>query len=187
MRYHRAGTVLLVPSSYKVLYGHSLILSGQIGSRRSGERVEVLAHPFRSTGAVEAATVLTGTDGRWSFRVAPSIETSYSVHWGAYASRQVTVGVEPRVSVEVLRDGRIATRVVSPRPFGGRVVQLQELRPVKGWSTIGRMLLDRRASAIFPALPIHGAASLRIAISVNQAGAGLLGATSRAFDYRSGV
>lgn len=65
-------------------------------------------------------------------------------------------------------------------------MQLQQLQLGLGWRTITQMPLNRNSSAIFPAVATVGANStLRIAMSVNEAGAGFLGTTSHAFLYHS--
>lgn len=179
-----SGSVSLVPSGFRVLYGHALTLSGRVSSGRSGEHVSILARPYGSSVTL-AATVVTGADGRWSFSSAPSLETTYLARVGARQSRPVVVGVEPRLTVEVLRDGAIATEAVTARPLRGRLVELQELDAASGrWTTIARTPLDRVAGAVFKPRAPSGVVTLRIALSVNQAGAGLLGATSHAFVYR---
>jgi hypothetical protein len=163
-----------------VLYGHAVTLSGRISSGERGQQIVILARQYGQAAPTEGATVTTGAGGRWSFRVAPSTQTSYSVRWGGAKTRAITVGVEPRVTVVLLGNGLIAAHVAADRPLTGRVVELQKFMSAKRWSTILRMPLDRRATAIFPPIS-NAAATLRIAMSVNQAGAGLLGARSHAF------
>jgi hypothetical protein len=64
-------------------------------------------------------------------------------------------------------------------------VQLQRLSSFGQWVTIKRVSLDLNSRARFeaPTLPI-GTSRLRIALSVNQAGAGYLAAFSREITYR---
>ena len=64
-------------------------------------------------------------------------------------------------------------------------VQLQRLSSFGQWVTIKRVSLDLNSRARFqaPMLPI-GQNRLRIALSVNQAGAGYLAAFSREITYR---
>lgn len=171
----------LTPSSFKVLYGHAVTLTGTVSGGRSGEHVSILAKPYGTGAAIQGATVLTLTGGHWSFRVEPSIETIYQARLGTRESRPVVIGVAPRVSVELLSNGHITARVLSKRALAGRQVELQELNANHAWTTIARANLDRRASAVFGRPAGGGALTLRVAMSVNQAGAGLLGTTSHAF------
>lgn len=178
-------SVSLSPSTFKVLYGHTVTLTGTVSGGRSGEHVSILARPYGTGAAIEGATVLTGAGGRWSFRTEPAIETIFQARLGTSESRPVVVGVAPRVSVELLSSGKIAAHVLSKRSLSGRLVELQELNANHRWTTIGRARLDRRASAIFGRPDAGGSLTLRVAMSVNQAGAGLLGAASHAFVDRT--
>ena len=71
---------------------------------------------------------------------------------------------------------------------GGRsraaTVQVQQL--VEGqWQTVAKAKLNRNSEAIFSAAKLPGGTStLRIAMSVNQAGTGYIGAFSRTFVYQ---
>jgi hypothetical protein len=179
---YRARFVSIVPSSTRVLYGHAFRLSGVVSSRQAGQQVVVLARRYGQPSPSEAVTVLTGPGGRWSLEAAPSIQTTYLARWGASSSRAITVGVQPRISVLVLGSGLVATRVAAGRSLRGALVELQALMPGDRWSTIMRRPLDRRASAVFSPQSSAADATLRVAMSVNQAGAGLLGASSHAFD-----
>jgi hypothetical protein len=71
--------------------------------------------------------------------------------------------------------------VRAARHFDGRFVQLQT-RSGSRWTTIDRKELNRHGMALFS--PARHNATLRIAMSVNQAGAGYLGAASHALIYR---
>ena len=89
------------------------------------------------------------------------------------------------MTTERLSSGRIATAVITRTPLRGRMVELQRLVSGHRWMTIARARLDDRASAVFGAPISSGRITLRVAMSVNQAGAGLLGASSHAFVYRA--
>jgi hypothetical protein len=61
----------------------------------------------------------------------------------------------------------------------GRYVQVQRRRTNGKWLTLKRVRLNLRSSSTFKATLPKGRSTMRIALSVNQAGAGFLGATSR--------
>ena len=84
----------------------------------------------------------------------------------------------------IISGGRVWTHVGAGRSLVGRAVQVQQL--VEGqWHTIAKARLNRNSEATFPAAKLPGGTStLRIAMSVNQAGTGLLGAFSRTFVYQ---
>ena len=123
------------------------------------------------------------TGGHWSFPVKPTIQTSYVARWVSSNSVKLLVGVEPLATLNMLANGRIATHIAAGHSFAGRKVQLQELKLGIGWRTIEQLPLNRSSSAVFPALSASGDTALRIAFSVNQAGAGFLGTISHAFTY----
>jgi hypothetical protein len=94
-------------------------------------------------------------------------------------STPITVAVHPRITLTLLRSGRFLTRVTAGRSFAHRVVQLQRLRNGR-WVTIKRVRLGARSRVEFRAALPNGRSTLRVAFSVNQAGAGYLGGASRA-------
>jgi len=78
----------------------------------------------------------------------------------------------------------LSTRVSAASSFAGKIVQLQRL--VNGrWVTVKRQRLDSSALGIFKAslLP-RGHSTIRIALSVNEAGPGYLAGFSRTLGYR---
>jgi hypothetical protein len=183
--YHTKFVSLAAPAA-KVLYGKSLLLSGQISARTSGVAITILGWKYGHSAPTRIGAVKTGKDGHWSFRVRPGIQTGYVARWGASDSAKLLVGVQPLATLTQLGDGRIATHIAAGRSFAGRNVQLQQLQSGLGWHTVTQMPLNHNSSAIFPALSSVGANStLRIAMSVNEAGAGFLGTTSHAFSYHS--
>jgi hypothetical protein len=86
------------------------------------------------------------------------------------------------VSVQALANGRLRVHVAPIHHFTLRLVQLQALGAGGSWSTVARMRLGRTSTAVFRPTPAH--ATLRLAMSVNQAGAGYLGAASHALLWR---
>ena len=86
--------------------------------------------------------------------------------------------------MRIVSGARVWTHVGAGRSLAGRAVQVQQL--VEGqWHTIAKMKLNRSSEATFPVAKLPGGTStLRIAMSVNQAGTGLLGAFSRPFVYQ---
>ena len=68
------------------------------------------------------ATTKTRAGGAWSYKVKPSISTTYQARLGATISRNLTIGVKPAVTVSQLGDGtiwtHIAARPLVPGPVG---------------------------------------------------------------------
>jgi hypothetical protein len=142
--------------------------------------VVVFAQRWSSGSFFAVATVLTDVGGTWSLRVRPRIATTYKAVWSGSPSGTVTIGVRPAVSLRPLGRLRFATHVTGARSFRGRIVQLQRHRLDGSWATVARVRLNRSSNAIFHPLRLpRGRSTLRVAISVNQAGGGYLAGYSR--------
>jgi len=163
-------------STFRVLYGSWLTLTGSISTKQAGEKVTIEGQAYGS-GKTNLGTATTAADGSWSFRVKPSIQTSYDALWNGATSRSLTVGVMPLVTFHIITHKRFSTRVVAARSFAGKIVKFQRLSGNR-WMTIKRVRLGANSSAIFRS-KLNQSSSLRIAFSVNQAGAGYLGGVSR--------
>jgi hypothetical protein len=143
----------------------------------------VLAQAFGEPSFRSIATVHTGAGGRWTYAARPSIRTSYQATANGAKSAAFTVAVRPAVSLSLLRDSRFGTHVSGRSSFAGRLVQLQRLSRGR-WVTVRRARLNAGSSAIFHARALpHGRSTIRIAMSVNQAGAGYLAGFSRTLSY----
>ena len=174
-------TTTLHVTSYSVLYGHTVTIGGRISNHRAGVHVVLLAQRYGHTRATRAATLTTRVGGYWRFRARPPIQTDYRARVGANLGQPVRVGVAPVVSVRELRNGRLAVRVTAARSFNGRAVKLQR-RTGGAWRTVSQHELGLHSAAVIrPNLP---ASFVRIAMSVNQAGAGYLGSASHVLHYR---
>jgi hypothetical protein len=182
------GVTLATPALH-VVYGRGVTLSGSVPIKRAGETVTVFAQPFGEGSFRSIATVLTAADGTWRYVARPRIGTSFLASWNGGRSGATAVGVRPAVSLRRTSAGLLSTRVAVAHSFAGRRVQLQRRTAPGRWVTIRRLRLNKRSAALFrpvtfrSALP-NGASTLRIAISVNQAGAGYLAGFSRTIVFR---
>ena len=177
------GVTLTIPA-LRVVYGRGIMLSGLVPTRRAGESVTVFAHPFGEASPRSIATVLTAADGSWRYLAKPRIRTSYAAQWAGGLSAASVVAVRPAISLRRTARGLISTRVVGARSFAARGVQLQRRSAAGRWITIKRVRLNRRSAALFRVTLPRGRSNLRIAMSVNQAGAGYLGGFSRTIVVR---
>jgi hypothetical protein len=173
----RAGT-------FEVVYGRRLTLSGAVSNGQASERVTLLAQSFGESSFSAITTVTTGAGGAWSYAAKPTIRTVYEASW-KNATSVAAVGVRPLVSFHVITRARFSMRVVAARSFARRVVQLQR-RSGRRWATVKRVRLNNRSAAIFRARLRHGRSTLRVVMSVNQAGAGYLAGISRTIVFRRG-
>lgn len=180
---YRAYALTLEPRDFRVLYGHSTTLSGRLWNGRAGESIVVREWLYGSSSPRTLATVRTGPHGTWSIKVSPRKQTSYQATWGTlHASARMRVGVAPVVSLTRLTGHRVLTHVTIGRRMAGRTVKLQRLVAPGVWRTVEQAQLNRSGSAVFAvSLP---ASTLRVALSVNEAGAGYLAGFSRSIRYR---
>ena len=174
--------VTLATSQPQISYGTAVTLSGQINSKKAGENVQLSHQPYGQASEIVLATVITGADGTFAFNVSPKILTTYRAKWKTALSLPVSTAVAPSISFGRLNG--FVTRVYAGRSMARKQVQLQRLSSFGQWVTIKRVSLDLSSRARFRALLPCGANRLRIAMSVNQAGAGYLGAFSREITYR---
>ena len=162
------------------------MLSGNVSSGQAGVNVTVLAQRFGDTSFASIATVQTGTGGRWTYLAQPTIRTVYEATANGVTSAALTLGVRPAVSLRKTSGARLSTHVVAGTSFVGRFVQLQRLSGDR-WVTVKRARLSGSSTAFFRAklLP-RGRSTIRIALSVNQAGPGYLAGFSRQLVYQRG-
>lgn len=178
-------TLTLAASSQYVVFGDKVTLSGIVSNHKGGEQVAIYYQPYPQPNLIQKATVLTAADGSFSFIVSPTIATSYQASWkGAYAT-PTSVQVQPKLTLG--RNNGWIIHAAAGVSFAGRGVQLQRLNRLTGqWVTLRKVNLNSRSSArvlLDPKLP-KGLNQLRVTMSVNQAGAGFLGAISPTVKYR---
>jgi hypothetical protein len=168
------AAVTLTASTATVVSRHAVTLAGRIASGRANESVAIFAQRYASGSFASVTTVLTDGGGNWSLVVRPAIGTTYKAVWDGSTSSTVTVAVRPSVSLRTRSHQRFSTRVLAGRYFAGRTVQLQRHLPSGRWRTIARARLNSSSTAIFHPKLKRGRWTLRVAISVNQAGGGYL-------------
>ena len=178
-------SVTLAQSTRESVYGHFVTLSGIVSSRQTGVKVTVLAQPFGENTFTLVGTALTGSGGTWNLPVKPAIRTVYQASSDGGVSTPVVVGVRPAVSLRAITKRRLSTSVVAGTSFATRFVKLQHLSNGR-WVTVKKTRLSAKSSAIFPAnaLP-RGRSTIRVAMSVNQAGPGYLAGFSRTIVVRN--
>lgn len=170
--------VTLTLGARAVVYGGRVRLSGIVPTHQEGEQVVVFAQPYGAGSPRSVATVLTGAGGAWSYLARPQIGTTYQASWHGGVTAPVTVGVHPHLALTRTRSGRFVVRAAAGGSFARRIVQLQR-RVGSRWVTVRRVRLGARSRAEFRATLPRGRSAVRVALSVNQAGGGFLGGTSR--------
>lgn len=168
-----------------VTYGSGVTLSGVVSSLQPNETVEVYAQPFGQASFALAATVLTGTGGAWSYASKPEALTFYKARWGNRESTVATIGVAPSISLRKIGAWWVV-KTVGARKFARRAVTVQRLNSFGQWVSLKKVTLNSSGAQRFKVTLPKGLNRLRIAMSINQAGAGYLGAYSKTIQYRNG-
>jgi plastocyanin len=176
-------TLTLVASAQYAVAGDKVTLTGVVSNHQAGEQVAIFYQPYPMPNAIQRAVVLTTTGGAFSFDVAPGILTTYQATWkGAFAT-PATVQVQPRLTLG--RNGAWIIHAYGGHGLAGRDVQFQRLNTLTGqWVTLRKVQLNSRSGARVDLKLPKGLNHLRLAMSVNSAGAGLLGATSPVLNWR---
>jgi plastocyanin len=176
-------SLTLTASQPIVTAGDKITLSGFVSNKRPGEQVTIYYQPYPQPSLIQRATVLTTTDGVYSFIVSPGVLTTYQASWkGAFAT-PTTVQVMPRLVLG--RSNGWVVHVYAGRSMAGRIVQFQRWSALTGqWVTLKRVQLDRSSSARFSLKLAKGLNKLRLTMSVNQAGAGYLGVIGPTINWR---
>jgi hypothetical protein len=179
--------VTLTQTGFRVVAGRFIRLSGTVAGGQPGQSVTVLAQPFGAGAFAQIATVLTGGGGTWSFLAQPRVATTYAASIGGNTSSSVTIGVQPSMTLQRITKNRVSTRVGGASSFAGKLVKLQR-QANGGWVTVKQARLNANSAAVFSGklLPM-GPSTIRVVMSVNQAGPGYLGGKSRTLVYNRTV
>jgi len=176
-------TLTLAVSQPSIVYGTKVTLTGTISSHAAGQQVTIYYRPYPQPNLIQRSTLLTAAGGAFSFLVEPQVLTTYQASWSGAFATPVTVQVRPHLALG--RSGAWLIRVSGGRSFAGRSVQLQRLNASTGqWVTLRKVELDARSSARLALTLPKGVNELRLTMSVNQAGAGYLGAIGPTITWR---
>ena len=180
------AAVTINHASVRVIAGHYGVISGTATGGQTGVSVTILAQPFGQSAFAPIATVYTGANGSWTYNARPTIRTDYQATANGGTSPASTIGVQPAVSLRLTSGARFSTHVsAGSTSFAGKQVQFQRQSGGR-WVTVKRQRLNGNSTTFFPAslLP-KGRQTVRVAMSVNQAGPGYLGGFSRQLHFRS--
>jgi plastocyanin len=163
-----------------VTYGTQTTLSGTVSSGAVNESVELDQQPWGQASPTQVVIVKTGPGGTYSFNVTPSIYTTYVARWKSVASGSVVAQVAPKIRLIPGGKGYMKALVSSPTSLWHRHLYLQRLSPYGQWVNIAPLDLGQLNGRLFRPvgyLP-RGVSHIRVFLTVNQAGNGLLAAHS---------
>jgi len=132
-----------------VVYGTSIMLSGQISSHKSGQSVQLTAQEYGAPSPTVLATVVTGTNGTFGFATTPQQYTTYLAHWGTISSQPIVAQVAPKVTLRPGGNGYMRAQVTGPRSFWHRHVYLQRLSKFGQWVNVASLTLGQKSGRVF--------------------------------------
>jgi plastocyanin len=161
-------------------YGMQITLSGAVSSGAANESVELDSQPWGQASLTQVAIVKTGTGGAYSFNVTPSIYTTYVARWKNVASSSVVAQVAPKIRLLPGGQGYMKAVVSSPVSLWNHHLYLQRLSQFGQWVNIAPLTLGQLNGRLFRPVSYlpKGVSHIRVFLTVNQAGNGLLAAHS---------
>jgi len=169
-------SVTLALSEPIILYGAQITLSGAVNSGAANESVEIDQQQWGQGSPTQLAIVKTGTGGTFSFVVKPSLYTTYVARWKNVASGSVIAQVSPQVHLLPGGNGYMKATVAAPTSMWHKHVSLQRLSPFGQWVSIANLTLGPQSGKLFRPVAYlpKGVSRIRVFLSINQAGIGLL-------------
>jgi plastocyanin len=158
-----------------IVYGQQVTLAGAISTGEADQNVTIYQQPYPQASFALLTTVRTTTGGAWQLILSPSprILTNYQARWNGRVSVNVTVQVRPRIRLSY-RNGRFYTAVQAATSHARRIVLAQRRSRFGQWVTVKKVRLGGKSTAVFRLRLPKGKSRIRVAMSVNQAGAGYL-------------
>lgn len=168
------------------VYGTPITISGRATGIRLGSAVTIYAQPYGAPSPVQLAVVQAGSDGSFGLVTTPKLYTTYTAAYQTtptgptVTSNPVVAQVEPKVQLLAGHKGYFRAQVNAGKSLSGRHVMLQRRSQYGQWVNLRALVLDRDSGIVFR--PVRylptGLSRIRVSLSVNEAGIGLLGATS---------
>jgi plastocyanin len=182
-------TASLSASAAAVVYGvNSVTLSGQLSNKASGQQVTLNEQASGETQAKALTTTTTNANGEYSFTVAPTIQTVYSVEWHNATSKATsapaTVNVRPLVGLGLISHRGIhftyRAKATSDISYAGHFVYFQRYSAAAGgWVSLKRVFLGSASRATFAVTLRPRLSKVRVFLSAGQAGNGYTWGVSR--------
>jgi plastocyanin len=163
-----------------VYWGTPITISGTVSTGAVNQTVEIMQQPYGQAAPSQLALVKTGSGGAFSYTVTPNLYTTYAARWNNVASGSVVAQVAPKMRLLPGGKGYMKAVIASPVSLWHKHVTLQRLSPFGQWVTVANLALGEQNGRLFqPAsyLP-RGRSVIRIFLSINQAGIGLLASHS---------
>jgi plastocyanin len=163
-----------------VNYGTVVTLSGAISTGAANQTVEIDATPYGQASPIQLVVLKTGTGGAFSYAVTPKLYTTYVARWNNTPSGAVLVQVAPKLQLIAGKNGYMKAQLTAPTSMAGKHVSLQRLSAFGQWVSVANLTLGSLNGKLFKPVAYlsKGVSHIRVFLSVNQAGVGLLSAHS---------
>jgi plastocyanin len=171
-------SVSIALSQGTVFYGAGIRLTGFISTGAPNQRVEIWGRPYSQASFQKVADVLTVTAGGYDWATVPQTLSYFQARWGNRASAIVSVGVRPRMTL-IRRAPWFVTSAKVGTPLAGRWVYVQRRSSFGQWVNIKKVRLGSSGARRFQLDLRPGRHILRMFMTTNQAGSGLLWSHSR--------
>lgn len=176
-------SVSIALSQGAVFFGSSIRLTGFISSGASNQVVEIWGRPFDQASFGKVAELRTVGAGGYDWATVPQVLSFYQARWGNRASAIVQVGVRPRITL-IRRAPWFVTSARANRPLAGRWVYVQRRSALNQWVNIKKVRIGSSGARRFKLTLRRGRHILRMFMTTNQAGSGLLWSHSRTIVVR---
>jgi plastocyanin len=173
-------SLTLALSAPIVDYGTDVTLTGAISTGQANQSVEIDAQPYGQASPIQLVVLKTGTNGTYSYTLTPALYTTYVARWNKTASGTVLVQVAPKLRLLVGGKGYMRAVLTAPKSMAGKHVYLQRLSAFGQWVNLANLTLGAQNGRLFKPVAYlpKGISHIRVFLSVNQAGNGLLSAHS---------
>jgi plastocyanin len=170
----------LALSAPVVFYGTPVTLSGSISTGAANQTVSIEKQPYGQAAPSPLAVVKTAPGGTYSFAVTPDLYTTYVAHWGNVTSASVVAQVAPKLRLAAGRNGYMKVTISAPVSLWHKHVVLQRLSQFGQWVSVANLTLGEQSGRLFrpSAYLPRGTSHIRVFLSINQAGIGLLASHS---------
>jgi plastocyanin len=163
-----------------VFWGTPVTLSGAISTGAANQSVVLMQQPYGQAAPSQLAVVATGSGGTFSTTVTPNLYTTYTAQWNAVSSSSVVAQVAPKITLRPGANGYMKAVVSSPVSLWHKHLVLQRLSPFGQWVTVANLTLGEQNGRLFQPVSYlpRGTSHIRVFLSINQAGVGLLASHS---------
>ncbi|GEM_PF-798551 len=168
------------------IYGTPITISGKATGIRLGSAVTIYEQPYGAPSPVQLAVVQAASDGSFGYSTTPKLYTTYTASYSTtptgptVTSNPVIAQVQPKLQLHAGAHGYFRAQVDAGKSLAGHHVMLQRKSTLGQWVNLRSLDIDTENGVLFR--PVRylpkGLSIIRVSLSVNQAGLGLLGSTS---------